>query len=240
MTPPQDIPVAILCGGRGTRLQEHAGSIPKPLVEVGGRPIVWHVVQLFAVQGFREILLLTGHLGEQVDAFAAAAQWPAGIRVTCVDTGPGTPTGGRIARVAERLSGGTCCVTYGDGVADIDLRALVDGHVAAGLEATMTLVRPQERFGVAELAQDGRISGFREKPRSDHWVNGGFLCLEPTALARIGRDDVLEEGPLQQLAHAGQLRGHRHEGFWACMDTYKDAIELNDLYAKGGAPWRTW
>ncbi len=240
MASPEDTPVAILCGGRGTRLQERTHAIPKALVEIGGRPIVWHVVQLYVTQGFREILLLTGHLGEQVADFAGAEQWPAGVRVTCLDTGADTPTGGRVARAAPQLGERTTCVTYGDGVADIDLRALLDGHTASGMAATMTVVRPELQFGVAEIAADGRITGFREKPRSEHWVNGGFLCLEPEALRRVGPDDVLEREPLAGLAADGQLRAHRHEGFWDCMDTYKDAVLLNDLYDRGEAPWRRW
>lgn len=240
MARPEDTPVAILCGGRGTRLQERTHAIPKALVEIGGRPIVWHVIQLYVTQGFREVLLLTGHLGEQVAAFAAAESWPEGVSVTCLETGADTPTGGRVARVAHALGEGTCCVTYGDGVADIDLVALLDGHTASGMAATMTVVRPELQFGVAEIAGDGRITGFREKPRSEHWVNGGFLCLEPEALRRIGPEDVLEREPLAGLAADGRLRAHRHEGFWDCMDTYKDAVLLNDLYDRGEAPWRRW
>jgi glucose-1-phosphate cytidylyltransferase len=240
MASPHETPVAILCGGRGTRLQEQTHAIPKALVEIGGRPIVWHVIQLYLTQGFREVLLLTGYLGDQVEAFVAAEDWPAGASVTCVETGGATPTGGRVARAAEHLRGGTCCVTYADGVADIDLAALLAGHAAAGLAATMTVVRPELQFGVAELAADGRITGFREKPRSQDWVNGGFLCLEPGALERIGPDDVLEQGPLTGLAADGQLRAHLHEGFWDCMDTYKDAVLLNDLCERGEAPWRRW
>ncbi len=240
MARPEDTPVAILCGGRGTRLQERTHAIPKALVEIGGRPIVWHVIQLYITQGFREVVLLTGHLGEQVAAFADAERWPADVRVTCLDTGSDTPTGGRVARAAAQLGERTTCVTYADGVADIDLVALLDGHTASGSAATMTVVRPQLQFGVAEIAADGRIAGFREKPRSEHWVNGGFLCLEPQALRRVGPHDVLERAPLAGLAADGLLRAHRHEGFWDCMDTYKDAVLLNDLYERGEAPWRRW
>ena len=240
MARPEDTPVAILCGGRGTRRQERPHAIPKALVEIGGRPIVWHVIQLYVTQGFREIVLLTGHLGEQVAAFAGAERWPAHVRVTCLDTGADTPTGGRVARAAAELGERRTCVTYADGVADIDLVALLDGHTASGAAATMTVVRPELQFGVAEIAADGRITGFREKPRSEHWVNGGFLCLEPEALSRVGPGDVLEREPLAGLAADGLLRAHRHEGFWDCMDTYKDAVLLNDLYERGEAPWRRW
>ena len=240
MATPAQTPVAILCGGRGTRLQERTHAIPKALVEIGGRPIVWHVIQLYLTQGFRDVLLLTGYLGEQLEAFAAAERWPDGASVECLDTGPDTPTGGRVARVADRLRDGTFCVTYADGVADIDLRALLEDHAATGLDATMTVVRPELQFGVAQIAADGRITGFTEKPRSEHWVNGGFMCLEPAALERIGPDDVLEREPLAGLAADGRLRAHRHAGFWDCMDTYKDAVLLNDLCERGEAPWKRW
>lgn len=233
-------PVVILCGGRGTRLRERTESVPKALVEIGGRPILWHVVQIYAAQGFDRFLLATGYMGEAVAEFAAAARWPAGVRVEALDTGLDTPTGGRVARLAERLREGTFCLTYADGVADIDLRALLRFHSGHGEPATMTVVRPALPWGVAELDAEGRVSGFAEKPRSESWINGGFLCLEPAALDYIGPESVLEREPLRRLAAAGRLRAYRHEGFWECMDTYKDAVVLNDLWAAGDAPWRIW
>jgi glucose-1-phosphate cytidylyltransferase len=232
-------PVVILCGGRGTRLRERTESVPKALVEIGGRPIVWHVIQIYAAQGFERFLLATGYLGEAVAEFAAAEEWPDGVEVECVDTGLDTPTGGRIALLGDRLGGGTFCATYADGVADVDLGALLDFHRAHGAAATMTVVRPNLQWGVAELDGD-RVAGFVEKPRSEHWINGGFLCLEPAALDRLDETSVLEREPLQALAAAGELRAYRHEGFWDCMDTYKDAVVLDDLWNSGQAPWRVW
>lgn len=231
--------MVILCGGRGTRLQEHTQAIPKPLVEIGGMPIVWHVIQLYALQGFRRFVLATGYRGELIERFAAAHAWPAGVSVECVDTGLETQTGGRIKRLEPALAGAArFCATYADGVADIDLGALLDFHDGHGALATMTVVRPLLQFGVTELAQDGRVRGFREKPRSEHWINGGFFCLQAGVLDYLESDSVLEREPLQQLAADGQLRAYRHEGFWECMDTYKDAVALNDLWASGAAPWR--
>ncbi len=232
--------VVILCGGRGTRLQEHTREIPKPLVEIGGRPILWHVIQIYAVQGFRRFVLCTGYRGEQIEEFAAAASWPDGVTVETVDTGGQTPTGGRLARVRDRLDGGTFCATYADGVADIDLAALVSEHLDAGLLASITVVRPTLQFGVAELDDSGRVRGFREKPRSEHWVNGGFFCFEPGVLDLLDEASVLERRPFERLAADGQLRAYRHTGFWDCMDTYKDQTLLEDLWRAGQAPWKLW
>jgi glucose-1-phosphate cytidylyltransferase len=233
-------PVAILCGGRGTRLREHTELLPKPLIEVGGEPIVGHVIQLYALHGFRRFVLCTGYKGEQVERFAAQHTWPEGVSVECVDTGLDTPTGGRLKLVEDRLTDGTCCVTYADGVADIDLRALLDFHRGHGAAATMTVVRPRLQFGIAQLDGDARVTGFQEKPRSDHWINGGFLCLEPRVFDYLDESSVLEREPLERLAADGALRAYRHEGFWDCMDTYKDAVLLNDLWEAGEAPWKVW
>jgi glucose-1-phosphate cytidylyltransferase len=233
--------VVILCGGRGTRLQEHTQDIPKPLVEIGGMPIVWHVIQLYAVQGFRRFLLATGYKGELIERFVGAQRWPEGVRVDCIDTGLETQTGGRIKLLEGHLQDDEMlCATYSDGVADIDLGALLAFHSAHGARATMTVVRPQLQFGVTELARDGTVRGFREKPRSEHWINGGFFCFDSDVLSYLERDSVLERTPLERLAADGQLRAHRHEGFWECMDTYKDAVQLNDMWASGEAPWRMW
>jgi glucose-1-phosphate cytidylyltransferase len=233
-------PVVILCGGRGTRLRERTESVPKALVEIGGRPILWHVIQIYAAQGFERFLLATGYMGEAVAEFAAAERWPEEVRVECVDTGRDTPTGGRIHALGERLGGEEAfCATYADGVADVDLDALLEFHRAQGALATVTVVRPDLQWGVAELAGD-EVTGFVEKPRSEHWINGGFLCFEPGVLDYLDSGSVLEREPLSRLADEGELRAFRHEGFWDCMDTYKDAVVLNDLWAAGRAPWRIW
>jgi glucose-1-phosphate cytidylyltransferase len=231
-------PVVILCGGRGTRLQEHTQAIPKPLVEIGGKPIVWHVIQLYAVQGFSRFLLATGYRGELIERFAATQEWPPGVSVECVDTGPETSTGGRIKRLELHLAGDELfCMTYSDGLADVDLDALLSFHNEHGALASMTVVRPQLQFGVTELGADGRVTGFHEKPTSEHWINGGFFCFSRPVLDYLDADSVLEREPLERLAAAGELRALRHEGFWECMDTYKDAVALNDLWASGEAPW---
>jgi glucose-1-phosphate cytidylyltransferase len=232
--------VVILCGGRGTRLQERASSLPKPLVEIGGRPILWHVINIYLAQGFRRFLLLTGYRGEEVQAFVTGVDWPRGARIRCLDTGVDTPTGGRVYRAAAALDEERFCLAYSDGVADIDLGALLAYHSEHGAGTTMAVVQPELPFGVADLDGDGSVLGFTEKPRSGLWVNAGFFCFERSALAVLEPDSVLERGPLERLAAAGQLRAFRHEGFWECLDTYKDAITLNDLWAEGRAPWKLW
>jgi len=232
-------PVVILCGGRGTRLRERTESVPKALVEIGGRPILWHVIQIYAAQGFDRFLLATGYMGEAVAEFAAAERWPDGVEVEATDTGIDTPTGGRVSALAERLGSERFCATYADGVADVDLSALLDFHQEQGALATVTVVRPDLQWGVAELSGD-EVTGFVEKPRSEHWINGGFFCFEPGAFDYLTPDSVLEREPLSRLADDGQLRAYRHEGFWDCMDTYKDAVVLNDLWTAGRAPWRIW
>src|SRR5436309_2851660 len=205
-------PVVILCGGAGTRLREHAPSIPKPLVEVGGKPILWHVIQIYLAQGFADFLLLGGFRGELIERFVADEPWPRAVTIRCLDTGVDTPTGGRLRRAAAEVSRGTVCVTYADGVADIDLHRELEYHQGHGAPATMTVVRPRLPFGVAELNGDGTVRAFVEKPQSEQWVNGGFFCFERGVLERLESEAVLERVPLTRLAANGELRAFRHEG----------------------------
>ena len=229
--------MVILCGGRGTRLRERTESVPKALVEIGGRPILAHVIEIYADQGFGQFLLATGYRGEMVEEFVAAAPWGRGISVRCVDTGLDTPTGGRISQLGDQLGGGTFCATYSDGLADVDLNELLGFHHRHGALATLTVVRPRLPWGVVELGREGQVIDFVEKPRSEHWINGGFFCFERGVLDYLDSLSVLEREPLRRLAGERQLRAHRHHGFWDCMDTYKDAIVLNDLWDSGEAPW---
>lgn len=229
----------ILCGGRGTRISRGGEDAPKPLVEIGERPILWHVMALYAAQGFDRFLLLTGWRSEQVAAAVAgfdevvSAAW----QVECVDTGEETPTGGRVDAVRDSLAGETFALTYADGVADIDLNAELAFHREHGGLATIALARPRSPWGEANLDEHSRITGFVEKPQLEKWINGGFMFLEDGALDFIGPGDVLEARPLENLAAADQLYGWKHEGFWDCMDTFKDALELNRICAAGTPPW---
>jgi glucose-1-phosphate cytidylyltransferase len=235
-----DLPVAILCGGRGTRLRERTETVPKALIEIGDKPIVWHVISIYAAQGFRRFLLLTGYLGDQIERWARETEWPSGVEVSCVDTGVDTLTGGRVKLAEPALGDGTFCVTYADGVADIDLGRLVRTHEDRGGLATVTVVRPTLQFGVAELGEGDRVLGFEEKPSLDRWINGGFFCFEHGVLGYLQEDSVLEREPLERLAADGELTAYKHEGFWDCMDTYKDSVLLNDLWASETPPWKVW
>ena len=252
--------VVILAGGRGTRLAEGTSRIPKPMVEIGGRPILWHVMRLYAHFGLTEFIVCLGYQGYVIKEYfanfllhggdvtidlgrgqvtrhgAAAEDW----RVTLVDTGQATETGGRIRRIAGHLDAEEpFCLTYGDGLADIDIAGLIAFHRASGRQATVTVVRPPGRFGVVTM-QDGQVIEFAEKPATGD-INGGFFVLSPTVIDRIAGDDtVWERGPLPALAAEGQLGGWRHDGFWQPMDTPREAAVLNALWAGGAAPWKLW
>lgn len=195
------------------------------------------MISIYAEQGFTRFHPLTGYLGEMVDEFVKGQDWPEGVSVECLDTGLDTPTGGRIKLAGEVVGGSTFCATYADGVADLDLGALLEFHESHGRTATMTTVRPHIQWGVVQIGDEGRVGGFTEKPRSEHWINGGFFCFEPELLDRLSEDSVLERRPLEMLAADDELRAFKHDGFWDCMDTYKDLVTLNDLWEKGEATW---
>jgi glucose-1-phosphate cytidylyltransferase len=255
----------ILAGGFGTRLSEETAVRPKPMVEIGGRPIIWHIMRSYAAHGIEDFVVCCGYRGEVIKEYflgyrsagsdltvdlasgdvtvhrSAREPW----RVTLVDTGLDTMTGGRLRRVREHLDDETFCLTYGDGVADVAIGDLIDFHRRSGALATLTAVQPPGRFGALTLRPgEDRIASFLEKPtRGDGgnaaWINGGYFVLEPEALDHIDGDDtVWEREPLERLAKAGQLAAYRHEGFWQPMDTLRDRHVLEELWASGQAPWK--
>ena len=198
------------------------------------------MISIYIAQGFTRFLLLTGYKGEQIGSWVEATPWPQRVEVSCIDTGLDTPTGGRLKAAEDHIGERAFSTTYADGVADIDLAALAGVHREAGRLATMTVVRPELQFGVADLDGHGLVRGFHEKPQVESWINGGFFCFEPGVFDYLAEDTVLEREPLERLAADRQLRAFRHEGFWDCMDTYKDAVLLNDLWDTGEPPWRVW
>jgi glucose-1-phosphate cytidylyltransferase len=256
------VKAVILAGGRGTRLSEETGMRPKPMVEIGGRPILWHIMKIYAGHGVRDFIICLGYRGWQIKEYflnyalhasdivvdlasrevevlrPAADSW----RITLIDTGEDTQTGGRLRRIGHLLAEEEAfCMTYGDGVANVDISTLIDFHHRHGRAATVTAVSPPGRFG--SLARDGsRVSAFVEKPNGDGGsINGGFFVLSPQVLTRIAGDDtVWEEEPLRGLARDGELHAYEHHGFWQPMDTLRDRDRLERLWAEGGAPWRNW
>jgi glucose-1-phosphate cytidylyltransferase len=251
----------ILAGGMGSRLSEETQLRPKPMVDIGGRPILWHIMKIYSHYGINDFVVCLGYKGYMIKEYFAnyflhmsdvtfdlarnavevhrkfAEPW----RVTLVSTGESTQTGGRLARIREYLGSDTFCMTYGDGVADIDIKALVAFHTSHGRLATVTAVQPPGRFGSLEI-KDQSVAGIKEKPLGDGaWVNGGFFVLSPAALDTIEGDHTLwETTPLERLTAAGQLGAFRHTGFWHPMDTLRDRGYLEELWLSDRAPWKLW
>lgn len=255
--------VVILCGGQGTRLREETEYRPKPLVEVGGRPILWHIMKLYAHHGFHEFVLCLGYRGQMIKEYFLnyeamnndftislgrdtridynGRHQEQDFRVTLADTGLETMTGGRLKRVERYTESQTFMMTYGDGVSDVDIGKLIEFHRSHGKLATITTVRPHSRFGVLETTKSGAVSKFLEKPQTKEWVSAGFFVFEPGVFPYLGGDDcTLETTPLERLAKEGQLMAYHHEGFFFAMDTYREYIYLNELWSKGNAPWKVW
>ncbi len=255
--------VVILAGGFGTRISEESHLRPKPMVEIGGKPILWHIMKEYSHYGFHEFIICCGYKQHMIKEYFAdyflhnsdvtfdmqknettvhnnfAEPW----KVTCVDTGLNTMTGGRVKRIAPYVRGETFMLTYGDGVSDVDIRKLLAFHKSHGRIATMTAVNMGQQFGVLEIEpESGAVTAFREKQKTDgSWINGGYMVLEPEIFDAIpGDETMLEREPLETLSRAGQLMAYKHGGFWKCMDTKRDHEQLEAMWSSGRAPWKVW
>jgi glucose-1-phosphate cytidylyltransferase len=255
--------VLLLCGGQGTRLREETEFRPKPLVDIGGRPILWHIMKLYAHFGMREFVLCLGYRGQMIKEYfldyeAMNNDFTISLgaknaityhdnheeqdfQVTLADTGQSTGTGGRIKRASRFVNEPVFMATYGDGLCDVDLRELLAFHKSHGRLATVTVVRPTSRFGILDISSEGRVTSFAEKPLVDGWASVGYFIFDRAIFDYLDGDDcMLEREPLERLASEGQLVAYKHDGFFFAMDTYREYIALNEMWSKGAAPWRVW
>ncbi|WP_019635700.1 glucose-1-phosphate cytidylyltransferase [Paenibacillus fonticola] len=255
--------VVILAGGYGTRISEESHLRPKPMIEIGQKPILWHIMKQYSQQGFNDFIICLGYKGFFIKEYFAhyflhesdvtfdfrsdnqlithqhtAEPW----KVTLVNTGIDTMTGGRVKRVQDYIGNETFMLTYGDGVSDVNINELLNFHKLHGRLATVTTVQPSGRFGALDLTPTDEVRGFQEKPKGDgSWINAGFFVMEPEVLNYISSDaTILEKEPLEKLARDGELMGYKHEGFWQPMDTLRDKNYLEELWKSGRAPWKTW
>ena len=252
----------ILAGGMGTRLREETEYRPKPMVEIAGRPIIWHIMKNLSQQNLNNFTICLGYKGDQIREFflnyksrvnditvdlenddfaihntsSTLENW----KVTLANTGLNTMTGGRIFRIRDYVKNDRFLCTYGDGLADINIKSLIEFHKKHGKIATVTTVRPTTRFGALEIDSKKEVKKFAEKPKSEKWINGGFFIFEPKIFDYLNEDCVLEQEPLENLARQGELMAFEHTGFWQPMDTYRETQELNQLWENGLAPWKNW
>jgi glucose-1-phosphate cytidylyltransferase len=252
----------LLAGGLGTRMREETEFRPKPMVEVGGRPVLWHIMKVLGQQGITDFVICAGYKSEYIKNYFynyGASNLDFTVRlgdqsttvfhgshdefdwtVTVADTGEATHTGGRIKLIEKYVAGESFLATYGDGIADIDLSALTAFHKSHGKTATMTVTQPTSRFGVVEIQDSGLVNQFREKPKVNDWINMGYFVFEPGIFSYLDLESVLEEEPLRKLASEGEIGAHKHSGFWQPMDTYRESLLLNNMWDTGQAPWKIW
>ena len=252
----------ILAGGMGTRLREETEFRPKPMVEIGGRPVLWHIMKTLSYQGINDFVICLGYKGDYIKDYfmnyeartnditvklgkeqgtsfnvqSVSENWT----ITLANTGLTTMTGGRIHRIKQYVQGEKFLCTYGDGLADLNLKNLLSFHESHGKHATVTSVRPGNRFGAMQVNADNTVTEFIEKPKSEGWVNGGFFVFNPEIFDYLDSECVLEKTPLEKLAKDGELKSYKHEGFWQPMDTYRESQDLNLLWDTGKAPWKIW
>lgn len=254
--------VLILAGGYGSRISEESDIKPKPMIEIGGKPIIWHIMKHYSSYGFNEFVILLGYKSYVIKEYFAnyflhnsdvtidtanqkieihnnySENW----KITLIDTGLETMTGGRVKRAKDYIGDETFLLTYGDGVCDVNLQDLMSFHKGHGKKITMTAIQPEGRFGSLKIENDSRVSSFLEKPKGDGaWINGGFFICEPSVLNYIQNDEtIFEKEPLENLVKEGELYSFKHEGFWKCMDTLRDKTQLNEMWATGNAKWKAW
>lgn len=255
--------VIILCGGQGTRLREETEFRPKPMVMVGDRPMLWHIMKMYSHYGYRDFVLCLGYKGNMIKEYFlnyrsmnnnCTIQLKSGgieyhgthdeedFRVTLVNTGTDAMTGSRVKQVERYVDDDPVCVTYGDGLSDVNIRAVVDFHRAHGRVGTVTSVRPQSRFGVLQIGNDGQVKKFAEKPLAEGWISAGLFVFSRGFFDELSTDPgcVLEQEPLKKLARCGQLMAYQHDGFFYAMDTYRESLKLNELWERNDAPWAPW
>jgi len=254
--------VVLLCGGLGTRMKEETEYKPKPLVNIGDKPILWHILKLYSSYGFNEFILCLGYKGEMIKEYFLDYNYmnndftiELGLdnkldlhgnhneldwQVTLANTGLSTNTGGRIKRIEKYIDSDSFFVTYADGLSDVNIEKTLSFHKKKGKIATLTAVQPFSRYGVIETGEDNLVNGFTEKPRLDGWVNAGFFVFNQEIFDHLNENTILEKEPLETLSKSRQLAAYQHRGFWKCMDTFKDAELLNDLWDTGQAPWKIW
>lgn len=252
----------ILCGGRGTRLGAHGANLPKALIEIGEKPVIWHLLKIYSHYGFDDFVLCLGYLGSEIKRFFVEQNWLGSDftlennsnfpvlknspelenwRVTFAETGLDTNTGGRLKRIQKYLDGEeTFFVTYGDGLANVNLEKLGEFHRSHGRVATLTAVHPRTNFGIIKLDGDGFVTEFQEKPVMQEWINGGFFVFDRRIFDYLDDDSILEREPLERLAKEKELVAFPHDGFWKCVDTFKDNLEFNQLWSENKADWKVW
>lgn len=256
------LPAVLLAGGLGTRMREETEYRPKPMVEIGGQPVLWHIMKNLSSADINEFVVCAGYKGQQIKDYflnyhtsnhdftvqldqhsdfkihkdEPLEKWT----VTVADTGQNTMTGGRVNRIQKYVAGKRFLVTYGDGLADVDIQELVNFHESHGRIATVSTVRPLSRFGIMDIGSNGVVKKFREKPQIDDWVNIGYFIFEPEIFEYLDDDCILEREPLEALAKKGELCAFQHQGFWQPMDTYRESLALNEMWDNNSAPWKTW
>ena len=252
----------LLAGGLGTRMREETEFRPKPMVEVGGKPVLWHIMKILAEQGITEFIICAGYkseyiknyfynygpsnmdftvtLGDRSSIEYHGSHDEFNWKVTVADTGAETMTGGRIKKIQKYIGDEPFFCTYGDGIADVDIKGLLEFHKSHGKTASMTTIQPTSRFGVVDMGHDGVVDKFREKPKVEDWINIGYFVFEPAIFDELGENSVLEEEPLHNLAEKGEIAAFKHLGFWQPMDTYRESQMLNDIWNTGKAPWKSW